>query len=117
MSANTGPEALLVVIIIAGSRPRDATARGRRLLRAVVGLEHRAAGIREQLRVLLQARHDAVLIRNSVAAEPEDIGRAGHLLLEGSAMLLRGGRRDDGSDHRKTKDHPVCLHGRLLCSD
>jgi hypothetical protein len=106
-----------LLVIIVGSRPRDAAARRRLLLRAVVGLEHRTAGIRELLRVLLQARHDSVLIRNPVAAEPEDIGRTGHLLLEGSAVLLRGGRRGNGDDHRKTKDHPVCLHGRLLTSD
>jgi hypothetical protein len=110
----------LVVVIIVGSRPRDATARRRLLLlllRAVVGLEHRAAAIRELRRVLLQARHDPILIRNPVAAEPEDIGRAGHLLLEGSAMFLRSGRRGERCDHRKTKDYPVCLHGRLLPSD
>jgi hypothetical protein len=104
----------LLTVVIVGSRPRDAPMRHRLLLRAGVGLEHRTAGIRELRRILLQARDDPVLIRNPVAAEPEDIGGAGHLLLEGSTMFLRSGWRGDGGEHRKTKDHPVCVHGRFL---
>ena len=54
-----------------------------------VRFEHRAAITGELRRVLPQARHDPADIRNLIAAEPPDVGRAGHLLFPGSAIFLR----------------------------
>ena len=51
--------------------------------------EHRAAIVGELRRVLPQARHDPADIRNLIAAQPPDVGRAGHLLFPGSAIFLR----------------------------
>ena len=91
------------------------------LRRRTVGLlllgarfEHRAAIAGELRRVLPQAGHDPADIRDLIAAEPPDVGRAGHLLFPGSAIFLR--RR--GSDHSccadrdgKAEDNPLRSHG------
>ena len=52
-------------------------------------LEHRTAIAGELRRILPQTRHDAADIRNLVAAQPPDVGRAGHLLFPGAAIFLR----------------------------
>ena len=60
---------------------------------AGIGFEHRAARSAELRGVLPQARHDPVDVRNLRAAQPEDVGRAGHLLFQGSPIFLRQTRR------------------------
>ncbi len=85
---------------------------------AVVRVEHRAAGFGKLRRILPQAADDPVDVRYLVAAKPPDIGRAGQLLLEGSAIFLRERRSlhgDTGGDgDREIKDNSV--HGHLRCS-
>src|SRR5579862_4936217 len=74
---------------------RRSAAPVRRWIRAAVRLEYGATAVRELRRVLPQAGHDTVLVWDLIAAEPPDVGRAGHLLLHRPAMFLReGGRRD-----------------------
>ncbi len=51
--------------------------------------EYRAAIAGELRRVLPQAGHDPVDIRNLITAKPPYVGRAGHLLFPGSAIFLR----------------------------
>src|SRR4051794_5155810 len=92
----------------------------RQLVRTGVRLENRATGIAKRGRVLPQARHDPGHIRNLVAAQPHHVGRAGHLLLPGSAIFLRlRGTGGNGTDRRhktqgNTQDNPLRWHGRVL---
>ena len=68
-------------------RRRPPAARGWRRY-AVAGVEHRTASIREPWRVLAQAGHDTIDIRDLIAAEPPDVRRAGHLLLHRPAIVV-----------------------------
>ena len=73
-------------------------------------IEHRPAGS-SQLRLFsLETTHDATDIRNFVPAQPENIARAGHLLILGPAVfcaLLRIGARgpDCDQDHDRSTPH------------
>jgi hypothetical protein len=83
-----------------------------------VRFKHRAAIIGKLRRVLPQARHDAANIRDLIAAEAPDIGRAGHLLFPGSAIFLREGDVLGGDSatgrYRKAQDKPLQSHDRVL---
>ena len=93
----------------------------RALRRHAIGLllfgarfEHRAAIAGELRRVLPQTCHDPADIRDLVAAETPDVGRAGHLLFPGSAIFLRRCGRDSadaGDRNGKAEDNPLRLHG------
>jgi hypothetical protein len=86
-------------------RPRrvDAATRPRGLLRrrrVCAGFEDGAAWRAEQRRILTQARHNPIDVRNLRAAEAPDIRRASHLLFHRPGVLrVRGtverGERSD----------------------
>ena len=103
--------------------PRIVAASRRRLLvRADIRFKHRAARPAELRGVLPQARHDPVDVRYLVAAKPEHIGRAGHLLFHRPPILLRNSRVLNGdaaaSHYRKAQNNPVRSHlrsFRLTC--
>ena len=110
---------LLVVIvrprpIIATSRLIVAPSRRSRLVRADIRFKHRAARPGELRGVLPQARHDSIDVRYLFAAEPEHIGRAGHLLFHRSPILLRKRRVLNGDAaagrYRKTQDKQAGSH-------
>jgi hypothetical protein len=85
-----------------------------------VRFEHRAAIIGKLRRVLPQARHDPANIRDLIAAETPDIGRAGHLLFPGTAIFLRrrGSDSADSTDRDyKAQDNPLRSHGWILYFD
>jgi len=100
-------------------RPHDATVwPGRRRSRA--GFEDGPAARREPGRILLQAGNNSARIRNLAAAEAPDIRRAGHLLLVGAAILLRGCRavNDPAADQeRKPQNGSPYLHVGALFRD
>jgi hypothetical protein len=112
-------------IVIVGPRPIVATsllilAPSRRslLVRADIRFKHRAARSGELPGVLPQARHDSIGVRYQVAAEPEHIGRAGHLLLHRSPILLRKRRMLNGDAaadrYRKAEDNSAGSHLPIL---
>ena len=117
----TGLSAVIVTFWRRGRRLRRnsaGTRRGLRLRRrAGVRFEYRAAGSGKLWRVLPQARHDPVGVRNLVAAKPPDIGGAGHLLFERAPVFLRR-RRLNGDTaanrKRKAEDNSLCPHFRFL---
>jgi hypothetical protein len=59
------------------------------LRHARIRLEHRAAAVAELRRVLPEASDDAVSVGNLIAAQAEHVTRAGQLLLQRAAVLLR----------------------------
>jgi hypothetical protein len=67
---------------------------------------------------LPQARHDSIDVRYLFAAEPEHIGRAGHLLFHRSPILLRKGwmlNGDAAADrYRKAQDNSAGSHVPIL---
>jgi hypothetical protein len=67
---------------------------------------------------LPQARHDSIGVRYLFAAEPEHIGRAGHLLFHRSPVLLRKRRvlnGDAAADrYRKAQDKQAGSHLPIL---
>src|SRR5439155_26177832 len=76
--------------------------------------EYRATTAGELRRVLPQAGHDPADVRDLVAAETPDVGRAGHLLFPGSAVLLRRRGSDNscsGNRDGKAEDNPLRTHG------
>jgi hypothetical protein len=73
------------------------------------------AGRAQLQSILPQAYHDPVFVRYLFAAKPENIGRAGKLLLKRSAMLgkRRTLKQHDAADRqRKAQDNPVCSYAR-----
>jgi hypothetical protein len=66
--------------------------------------------------ILLQAGDDPIDVGNLCTAEPENVRRAGHLLLHGSPVLLRKSRRltehATRGGYRKTQENPVRSHIR-----
>ena len=76
-------------------------------------LEYRTATVGKLRRVLLQAAHDAADVGNLAAAEPPDVGRAGHLLFPGAAIFLRrcrGDGADGGHDGHQAEDISLRWH-------
>src|SRR5207249_683064 len=83
----------------------------------VVGLEHRAATTGELRRVLLQAGHDTIHIRDLVAAQAPHIRCAGHLLFHRATVFFGGRRalRHDAADRKRhTQRDPLCSHIPIL---
>ena len=77
-------------------------------------IEHRAARPRELWRVLSQARRDPIGIRHLGATQPEYVGRAGHLLLQRSTVVVRksGSLSSDaeGDGYRNAQENSVRSH-------
>jgi hypothetical protein len=95
-----------------------APSRRSRLVRADIRFKHRAARPGELRGVLPQARHDPIDVRYLFAAEPEHIGRAGHLLFHCSPILLRKSgmlNGDAAADrYRKAQDKQAGSHLSIL---
>ncbi len=91
-----------------------ALARGGVLLWCRIGFKYRTAGFAELRRISPQACHDPVHIGDLRAAQPPDIGRAGHLLVHRSAVLLRERRilnTDAAADrYRKAQKNSMRSH-------
>jgi hypothetical protein len=85
---------------------------------AGVGFKHRTARAGKLRGVLLQARRDPGDIRYLVEAQTPDVGRAGHLLFEGSTIFFRAGGILNGDAagkrHRKSENKSVQSHAGLL---
>jgi hypothetical protein len=81
-----------------------------------VGFKHRAAWFAELRRISPQACHDPVHIRDLGAAQPPDIGRAGHLLFHRSAVVLRKRHILNGDaaadQYRKAHENSVRSHAQ-----
>jgi hypothetical protein len=71
--------------------------------------------------ILPQARHDPIDVGHLGAAQPEDIGRAGHLLLERSPVFIgeSGSRNHDAKSdrHSNAQENSVRSHVRSFFSD
>ena len=86
-------------------------------LHLVPGLEHCAAAARQLRRILLQAGHNTIHIRNLVATQSPHIRRASHLLFHSAAIFLGIGRalRNHASDRKRhTERNPLCSHIQIL---
>jgi hypothetical protein len=107
--------------IVATSRPVVAPPRCSLLVCADIRFKHRAAPPGELRGVLPQAGHDSIDVRYLFAAEPEHIGRAGHLLVHCSPVLLRKRRMLNGDAaadrYRKAQGNSAGSHAPVLLSE
>src|SRR5215831_16909000 len=111
-SANIVPQRSPDPAVVAGLRRhgiavdrRPAVRRRSLRSRAVVRLKHRAAAVRELRRVVPQAGHDAVDVRDLITAQPPHIRGTGKLLLDRPAIFVRerAGLGGDAARHRGHK--------------
>src|ERR1700722_4174280 len=115
----SGSAVTMVCLSVAGLGPRTIAGAPRCLLRvghAVIRFEYRAAAAAELRGILPQARHDPVDIRNLIATEPPNVGRAGQLLFKGPPIFVgrswrKAGDTEDGRD-RQAQDYAVRVHAR-----
>src|SRR4029077_3814398 len=106
------------ILIVAPSRRRHWRWLSRRRIDGAVSwIKHRAARCTAQPPALAQTGNDPVHVRYLCPPQPKYIGRAGHLLLHGSAILLwkdvSATRGEDLDRNPKAQDNPVRSHVRL----
>src|SRR3984957_5273613 len=86
-----GSAVTMACLSVAGEEPRRVAGAFRCVLgvgHRVIRFESRAAAAAELRGILPQARHDPVDIRNLIATEPPNVGRAGQLLFKGPPIFV-----------------------------